>query len=495
MMRDRLTEKIPLLLPAVSLMAGIIIGDNIEPAIPLLPIFICGVASALLLWKYENLQSVVISLCLVVLGWLLMDRQKSQLRTDWPDQEICYEAVVVSEPVKKPKTVAVDIILTGNGRKLKCYLYDDPRNMSLKIGDGLRIQSVVRPNSDWHRGTFNYRRYLEVHGFSGSTFVSGAKWVKARVSLGRLSMIKRTEIFFLKLRSSLLERLSTPDGDSSAYAVIAAMTLGDKSALSQDVRDVYSVTGASHVLALSGLHLGIIYTLLSVFVSRRRWKVVSQALIVLAVWAFVFLVGMSASVVRSAVMISVYALLSLGRRDKMSVNVLAFTALVMLVASPMSLFDVGFQISFATVLAILLSLPLFERLVSGRYLMEHAILKWVWGMVAVSLAAQLGAAPLVAYYFGRVSTFFLLTNFIVVPAATIILYLAPVVLLLPSLANILFYVVKCLNEVLPAIAALHCASISGLYPSVIQVVMCYVLIGALLVLFHFFITFAPKSPE
>ena len=260
------------------------------------------------------------------------------------------------------------------------------------------------------------------------------------------------------------------------------MTLGDKSALTKDVREVYSVTGASHVLALSGLHLGIIYSLLSLFVFRNRWQVISQVLLVLSIWAFVFLVGMTTSVVRSAMMLSVYALLSLGRRDRMSVNTLAFTALVVLMVSPMSLFDVGFQLSYMAVLAILLLMPLMESLVSREYLMSHHCLKWVYGMTGVSLAAQIGVAPLIAYYFGRFSTFFLLTNFIVIPAATLILYLSLVVIAVPTLAFILLYVVSVLNAVLAWVATIPGASIEGLHPTILQTAMIYVIIAAVYLL-------------
>jgi competence protein ComEC len=258
--------------------------------------------------------------------------------------------------------------------------------------------------------------------------------------------------------------------------VVAAMALGDKSALTKELKEVYAVTGASHVLALSGLHLGIIYTLLSLLIIGRRWQMVSQMLIVLCIWAFVFLVGMSTSVVRSATMLTVYALLSLGYRDKMTVNTLAFTAIVMLMVHPLSLYDVGFQMSFMAVLAILVFMPLLEGLFPTEYLLTHQSVRWLWSMVAVSVSAQIGVAPLIAYYFGRFSTFFLLTNFIVIPAATLILWLSPVVLLFPSLAYLLLYIVKCLNTVLGQMAAWPGASIEALHPTVLQTVMIYVVI-------------------
>ena len=475
-------KEAPLLRLAVCLMAGIVIGDHFVVGWPLLLICVVMVVTALLLWKHEHLQSIAIAVCFVVLGWLLMEHQKTSLQVVWPEGEVNYEAVVLSEPVEKPKTMAVDVLLTESGRKLKCYLYKDNRSRGLRIGDGLQIQSRIESNSDWRKGSFDYRRYLEIHGFTGRTFVASWKWQKTRVSLVKLSRLERMRLTFLKYRSRLLEKISTNGTDADAYAVVAAMALGDKSALTQELKDVYSVTGTSHVLALSGLHLGIIYTLLSLFVFRRRWQVLSQMVIILSVWAFVFLVGMSTSVVRSAVMLSIYALLSLGHRDRMSVNTLAFTAIVMLMVSPMSLFDVGFQMSYMAVLSILLFVPLLESIFTAEYLMLHRIVRWLWGMVAVSLSAQIGTAPLIAYYFGRFSCYFLLTNFIVIPAAMLILYLSLVVLVVPSLANLLYSIVAALNSLLVQIAAVPGASIENLHPTKIQATMIYLIIVAVYLL-------------
>ena len=472
----------PLFRLAVCLMAGIVVGDSITVGWWLLPIFTAMVVLALLLWKYEQWQSLAIAVCFVVLGWWLMERQKASLTVAWPESEVCYEAVVISEPVEKPKTMAVDVLLAESGRELKCYLYKDGRSRSLRIGDGLKVQSRIEANSEWRRGSFDYRRYLEIHGFTGRTFVSSWKWQKAKISLAKLSRIERMRLTFLKYRSRLLEKINTQGKDSDAYAVVAAMALGDKSALTQELKDVYSVTGASHILALSGLHLGIIYTLLSLFVFRRRWQVLSQMIIILSIWAFVFLVGMSTSVVRSAMMLSVYALLSLGHRDRMSVNTLAFTAIVTLMISPMSLFDVGFQMSYVAVLSILLFMPLMEDVFTAEYLMSHRVVRWLWGMVAVSLSAQIGNAPLIAYYFGRFSCYFLLTNFIVIPAAMLILYLSLAVLLIPSLANILFNIVSALNSLLTKMASIPGASIDNLHPTKIQTTMIYVIIVAVYLL-------------
>ena len=392
-MKSKVLERTPLVRAVICLMAGIVIGDSLQIAIPLLPVFAGVVLVALLLWKYEHLQTIAIGICFVVLGSLLIQRQQ-------------------------PEGVA-----------------------------------------------------------------------NTKISQQQMSRIDRSKIFFLRQRAKLLERLKEDGMEGDAYAVVAAMALGDKSALTKELRNVYSVTGASHVLALSGLHLGIIYTLISFLIVGRRWQTVSQLFCILSIWAFVFLVGMSVSVVRSAIMLTVYALLSLGHRDKMSVNTLAFAAMVMLLVNPRSLFDIGFQMSFVAVLSILLWLPVFMGVFSERFLMEHRWVKWCWGMVAVSVAAQTGVAPLIAYYFGRFSSYFLLTNFIVIPAATLILYLSLVVLLIPRLAYLLIYIVTKLDAVLAYITTIPGASIDGLHPTLLQVSMVYVIILAVYLL----LTYIPAS--
>ena len=257
------------------------------------------------------------------------------------------------------------------------------------------------------------------------------------------------------------------------------MTLGDKSALTQELRDIYAITGASHILALSGLHLSIIFMLLTFLFGGRFFTFLPSYLFTFTtVWSFVFLVGMPVSVVRSAVMLTAYALLSLGHRDRMSVNTLAFTALLVLLVSPLSLYDISFQMSYLAVFSILLLVPLSERLFPPSYLMEHRIVKWLWGIVSVSCAAQIGVAPLTAYYFGRFSTLFLLTNLIVIPGVTLILYLSMVVFVMPSLAYLLLYIVSVLNTLLTTIASIPGASIDGLHPTKLQTTMTYVVIVA-----------------
>ena len=376
-MKTNILHQAPLLIPAICLIAGIVLGSHLSLTVPLcLVLLLAMVITTALLGRWCKLQTIGIALCSVMLGILVMEMDLSK--------------------------------------------QDD----------------------------------------------------------GEPSRIERTQQYFLNQRNILLQRLETAGLSDNQYAVVAAMALGDKSSLTKDLKETYSMTGASHILALSGLHLGIIYALLSMLVVGRRWQMVSQVAIILSIWAFVFLTGMSTSVVRSAIMLTVYALLAIGHRQKMSVNTLAFTAIIMLLVSPQALYDVGFQMSFMAVFSILLFTPLFYRPFSSEYLMTHRLVKWLWGMVAVSIAAQIGVAPLIAYYFGRFSCFFLLTNFIVIPAATLILYLSLVTLLIPSIGVILASIVGLLNTTLLYISTIPGATIDGLHPSVMLTASIYAIIFA-----------------
>ena len=468
----------PLLMPAVALIVGIVAGQHVELSACWLLFLMSLVATVCWpLWRTATLL-----LCVAALGGIRSAMVKQQHdRVTWPDGFVNYEVVVVSEATEKTNTVGMDIVIANDGRKLKCYIVKTDESLRLTVGDRLKLCSHIDRNHEWRNGAFDYQRYLEVHGFAGQTFVRTDAWQLMPHSWQGLSAWQRLKLHFLCYRHTLLKRYQSIGADDKAYAVVAAMTLGDKSAMTNDLREVYSVSGASHVLALSGLHLGIIYMVLSLLVVRGRFRFITQVLVVLGIWAFVLLVGLPTSVVRSAVMISVYSLLSLIGRNRTSLNALAFAALLVLMVSPYSLYDVGFQLSFSAVLAIVTVQPLLESCINRKWLFAHPILRKVWGLTTVSVAAQLGVAPLIAYYFGRFSTWFLLTNFIVIPAATVILWLAIGTLLLPTLGGVLLKVVGWLNAILSSmITRLPCPSIEGLHPSALQTVMVYVVITAVL---------------
>ena len=464
-------------MPAIGFAVGILAGQHAETSACWLSL-LCLLAAVFALYRWPLYQSVALLFTIVALGALRSAMVRSQHeQVAWPEGEVTYKAVITSEVREKPKTMLADIIIAGDGRKVKCYISKDSLSRRLAIGDRLVLTSLIERNREWQQGTFNYRRYLEVHGFAGQTFVRQGLWHLSPGGWHGLSLWQRARLRFLCYRHYLLQRYRNMGYAGDEYAVVAAMTLGDKSAMTSELNEVYAVSGASHVLALSGLHLGIIYMLLALVVVGRRWRFATQVLAVLGIWAFAMLVGLPLSVVRAAVMISVYGLLSLLGRNRLSLNALALAALIILMVSPYSLWDVGFQLSFAAMMAILTVQPLFEHAVRREWLMAHPVIRSVWGLSTVSVAAQLGTAPLVAYYFGRFSTWFLLTNFIVIPATTAILYLALATLLIPAAGVVLLRIVGWLNTALALIATrLPCPSIEGLRPSLVQTVVAYIVI-------------------
>lgn len=494
----------PFLRLVVALMTGIVAADGLGERVTAARWQWLGVGSLALAvaaswlrdaWRTGS-QSLLILFTTFFLGATLVSQTTGRLRVALSAVPVDYGAVVVSEPQVKGKTVRMDLLVTrvedrplARAVSVRASLLRDTlsgRWRQLHVGSGLRAYSVVEPiralDGSAH---FDYARWAQVHGYQGQTFIYYRDWETAVPDLSVLSTLQRARLRLLVFRQRLLQRYRALGLDEQQYAVIAAMTLGDKSALSQATKDQYAISGASHVLALSGLHLGIVYTILTfLFGGRKRRSRVGQAVVVCAVWSYALLVGLPASVVRAATMLTIYSCCLLLRREQASVNALALAALVMLVANPLSLWDVSFQMSFLAVLGIVVYQPRFFRLCRPAC----KPLRWAWGMVTVSLAAQLTTAPLVAYYFGRFSCYFLLTNFIVVPMAAFILYGAialflatPFVAVARAVASVLLASVQWLNAALAQIASWPGASVEGVRLSQAQVVLLYVILLSLTV--------------
>jgi competence protein ComEC len=445
-MKRPVFEHCPLLIPALCMAIGIALGDHIPHGVPMLPVLLAAIAVTLLAGRWPLVQSLGVTLCFTLLGMTIASKDDERLADG-----VWTEAVVASPPTEKPKTMMTDLLLPSTGERRRCFIWKDEHSQGLNVGDNLLVcirDSQFISRDSWHRGG---------DGFS------------------HLSNIQRLRLRALQWRSTLVQRIISPDDDSDAQAVLAAMVLGDKSALSKELRTTYSATGASHILALSGLHLGIIYLLLTRLTLGRRRMWLTQVPVVLGIWAFALITGLSTSVVRAAMMISLYAVFSLGGRRQSPLGVLSFTAIIMLLFNSDSLYDIGFQLSFMAMLGILIFVPLFERMVSIRWLMEHRVVKWLMAMMTMSVAAQLTTAPLVAYHFGRFSTYFLLTNLLAIPIATLILYVAVATLIVPAIAGVLGWLAGVLNAVLGWVSGLPLASIEGLHPSLLQVAMMYLL--------------------
>lgn len=241
------------------------------------------------------------------------------------------------------------------------------------------------------------------------------------------------------------------------------------------------------MLALSGLHLSILFSLLYfVFGGQRQLRFMAFVFIVLTIWVYVFITGMLSSVLRSATMLTIYLVVSLLHRNKVSLNALAFAAIMMLLFNPMQLWDVSFQMSFMAVLFILLLFRPIYILLPQRFLMRYTLFNKLWSMIVVSVVAQIGTAPLVLYYFGRFSCYFLLTNLVAIPLTTLILYIACLMFVLSFsivlqtyVAKVLFLLVQWLNTYLNVIASWRGASIEHINISTWQLYLIYIMISCI----------------
>lgn len=474
----------PLFPLTVCLMAGIAMRSGL----PSWAVGVGGLATAVvvaaLLWRRPQLQSWAIGGCFVLLGMTLGRRAEQLLQVEWPEGHRLVEAVVISEPTVRERAVVADVLtLDGKSRKVRCRFARDARSERIALGNGVVMDININKVHAWKNGHFDYQQYMASHGFSGEAFVGHGRWQVRSLSLRTLPLWERCRLRALLLRHRLLQHYREWGLQGDAYGLIAAMTLGEKSQMSPALKEVYAKVGASHVLALSGLHLMIIYGVVTLLTRWRRLRMVSQVMTVVAVWAFALLVGLPPSVVRAASMITVYGLLALGYRDRMSVNTLAFVALLMLAVSPLALYDVGFQLSFTAVLAIVTLNPLLQSFVPLHIQLDHRWLRYLWGLTTVSLSAQIGTAPLVAYYFGRFPTWFLLSNYIVIPAAAVVLYLTLALvltawwgvlqqLLLSGVAGVAWL----MNHTLEAVSRMPMSTIEPLSPTALQVALVYVLI-------------------
>ena len=236
------------------------------------------------------------------------------------------------------------------------------------------------------------------------------------------------------------------------------------------------------MLALSGTHLAILYFILMLIAGKG--SVAARFVVVGTIWGYVVIVGMPVSAVRAAMMLTMFTLADVMRRGYDRMDVLVTTVAVMILVEPRVVLDVGFQLSVMSVGAIIVICPLLNGLLPYDFLTRHRRLSKIWGMVSVGIAAQIGTAPLVAYYFGTLPCWFVVSNLVAVPLTTVLLYGAVAVVALWHLPLLQLWMVKAvggiawlLNVVLGYIANLPLAAIEGVRLSELQVVISYIMIA------------------
>lgn len=481
-----MSYRYPLIPVALFLVMGIIVADAVVGVVGEY-VWLSWVVIGLLsyfIFRRPSVQSAVILLTVFAIGGWLTTRQAVRTSYDFPDEPIEYEAVLLSQPVERGKVIRFDMLLTTQQSPfiVRATLLTDTvlqRYKHLSAGDGIRALSIIEPPKSYYPSAhFNYERWLKSQNIVGQTFIYFDNWQKAAVDYSHLSRTWRARLALIRLRQKLIQQFQIHLTDGQ-LALTAALVLGDRTLLSRDTRNKFSIAGASHVLALSGLHLGIIYFFLMLLFRRLRLRWLSSSIVLTSIWLFALLVGMSASVVRSAIMITIFELIQLTRHNSLSINSLSLAAIIILGSRPYALFDIGFQLSFTAVLAILIYGSWMEKWVRSR-IGKRRVLHGVVSLCIVSIAAQIGTAPLVAYYFERLPLYFLLTNLIVIPLTYAVLLSSFILLLLKTSITISIaqFFTNLMLGAVSWLASLPFSSIEPIHISVLQLVAIYLLIAA-----------------
>ena len=343
-----------------------------------------------------------------------------------------YRAVVIDEPVAKPKTRMCKVRLLASGKKAVIYIPSDSLSQTIVAGDRLSFYGQLESAPP----------YLRKQSLAAIGLIRKDNW-QLEENTGNGFSIR---IQALSVRRMLLDRLHTIVPDRQSYAVAAALMFGYRNELDDTLMQSFRNIGAAHILAISGTHFailfGMLYFLLSFIGNSRKGRFVKQLILLPFVWGFAFLTGFSPSVVRAALMLTVWGVGEAFAYRSFSLNTVAVAAFFMLLFHPLYLYDVGFQLSFLAVIAILLINPHLIKL----YESKNPGLQYGWGLCCVSVSAQVGVLPLSVYYFHQVPVFFLLTNSFLLPLAAALLFLIPVSLLLHTLFGTVAWLLFPVNQ-------------------------------------------------
>ena len=305
-----------------------------------------------------------------------------------------------------------------NEKTILYFKNDDSLVQNLDYGSILAVNVIFdEPPEAQNPCQFNYKEYLKTKQIHRVAFVKSENWIHVE---------KRTNPIFsvsFYLRNKLVKLFEESGIYGQNLAVLSALTMGYKNLLDDETRRIFSASGAMHILAVSGLHVGVLFFIVSsilFFLDRtKKGKKIKAIILILFLWFFAIFTGLSPSVLRASLMFSLVILGTAVNRKTNIYNTLSASAFVLLCFNPMLIKEIGFQLSYLAVTSIVFFYPHIYKLIYVRN-------KWldkVWSLIAVSIAAQAGTFPLGLYYFHQFPNYFLLTNLFAIPLASIILYL------------------------------------------------------------------------
>ncbi len=337
-------------------------------------------------------------------------------------------AIVNDIPDEKPKTIKVTVRIvevdsSSNARKVEgkllLYLKKDSASLQIKYGDKLLLPYAVEEIPDTvFGGRFNYKVYLERKQIYHRAYFRSKHW-----KLLERKPTNQVVDFAYSCRENVVKVLRSSLKDTNDFAVASALLVGDDSLISTALMKAYSASGTLHVLSVSGMHVGIIYLLIAFLFGKAEKNKFLKHLyypnVILLIWLYSILSGRSASVIRSATMLSIVLLGKWINTRSHIYNSLALSMFIILCYDPFLITDNGFILSYLAVYGIVYMQPL----VLQWYNPENKWVYKIWELTAVSIAAQALTAPVSLLFFGQFPNYFIFANMIVIPISTIAIYL------------------------------------------------------------------------
>lgn len=438
-MLEEYLRKIPFLRIFLPFAAGVVLA-SVSPGLTAVP-FLVAAAILLLLaaWLiaqpgyYRNqVSGLVLTLFWFVAGagcLLYHNRPQPAVQGDG------YVAVLLETPQEKPKSYRAEVLMTHVeqdgllktvSEKLLVYFEKNDSAALLAAGDRIVFKRMPQQvQNGGNPGEFDYRKFLFRKGIGRQVYLPEGSWERS----GSDHSFRPT-VVAEKIRDRLIGIYEENGLSGDELAILSALTLGYKKSLDPEVTQVFVSTGTMHVLAVSGMHVAIIYVALKFllgFLRRRRsGRLAFLILSVTALWSYALLTGLSPSVQRAALM---FSMLSVGENMSRPMNIyntMAASAFLIVMVNPFLLFDAGFQLSYLAVLGIIYFQPKIASLLEvkakfGRYF---------WDLVNVSIAAQLATFPITSFYFRQFPVYFLLSNLILIPASFVFIFSGAALLLI-----------------------------------------------------------------
>ncbi|NNC71194.1 MAG: ComEC family competence protein [Flavobacteriaceae bacterium] len=314
--------------------------------------------------------------------------------------------------------------------KILLNISKDGFEPAISIGDKIlvrgKITEVSGPKNPYQ---FNYKKYMERQQIYHQLTITNKEYLVLSSSKTHLNSLADS---FRKRVNRSLEKVGFKDNELS---IINALLLGQRQEVSKELIEDYTNAGAIHILAISGLHIGIILLIINFLLKPLKYvkngKMIKLILSILILWSFAFVAGLSPSVVRAVTMFTAIAISIFGKRKSNIYQNLILSMFILLIVNPMYLFEVGFQLSYLAVFFIVWLQPLLYTI----WIPKWKVIDYFWQIFTVSLAAQLGVLPLSIYYFHQFPGLFFITNLVIIPVLGLILGFGLLVIFL-SLINL-----------------------------------------------------------